>query len=453
MELAEEIILRKRDGQQLRASDISSLIQGVSNGTVSDAQIAAFAMATWFRGMTLDEETLLTLAMRDSGQVLSWDGIDGPVLDKHSTGGVGDLVSLVLGPLLASCGAYVPMISGRSLGHAGGTLDKLESIPGFETSPGMGLFQEWVRDHRISIIGQTGELAPADRRIYAVRDVTATVSSIPLIISSILSKKLAEGLDALVTDIKFGSGAFTPDPQEARKLALELVEVSRRAGLPCHALLTDMDSPLAWSAGNALEIQETIGFLRGDSRNPRLLEVVLALAEESLCLGGLAGNPEDARRLAMSALDSGQAAERFAIMVAGQGGPSDLLQNASRILPQSPYVAPVFAAHEGYVASIDTRAVGTIVLRLGGGRLSAERSEDPSVGISDIRPVGQPADSSTPLAVIHAASEADWERAAAAYLESVQVGAEPCQPGPVILERMAGKDAGQVAERGEGKNG
>jgi thymidine phosphorylase len=203
---------------------------------------------------------------------------------------VGDLVSLVLGPLLASCGAYVPMISGRGLGHTGGTLDKLESIPGFETSPGIELFQQWVRDHRVSIIGQTGELAPADRRIYAVRDVTATVSSNPLIVSSILSKKLAEGLDALAMDIKFGSGAFTPDPEEARKLALEMVEVSRRAGLPCHALLTDMDSPLAWSAGNALEIRETIGFLRGDSRNPRLLEVVLSLAEELLCLGGLAEN-------------------------------------------------------------------------------------------------------------------------------------------------------------------
>ena len=449
MDLAEEIILRKRDGQRLCASDISSLIQGVSNGAVSDAQIAAFAMATWFRGMTVDEEVLLTLAMRDSGQVLNWKGIDGPVLDKHSTGGVGDLVSLVLGPLLASCGVYVPMISGRGLGHTGGTLDKLESIPGFETSPGIELFQQWVRDHRISIIGQTGELAPADRRIYAVRDVTATVSSIPLIISSILSKKLAEGLDALVMDIKFGSGAFTPDPEEARKLALELVEVARRAGLPCHALLTDMDSPLAWSAGNALEVRETIGFLRGDCRNPRLLEAVLSLAEEALCLGGLAANPAEARGLAKSALDSGQAAERFAIMVAGQGGQTDLLQNASRILPQSPVVAPVFSSQHGYVASIDARAVGSIVLRLGGGRLSAVSSVDPSVGISEIRPVGQPTDSSRPLAVIHAASEAAWERAAAAYLGAVHIGTEPCEPSPVILERVAGEEVGE-APTGDG---
>ena len=439
MQLAEEIILRKRDGRQLGASDISSFVQGISDGVVSDAQIAAFAMATWFSGMTVDEETLLTLAMRDSGQVLSWQGIDGPVLDKHSTGGVGDLVSLVLGPLLASCGAYVPMISGRGLGHTGGTLDKLESIPGFETSPGMALFQQWVRDHRISIIGQTGELAPADRRIYAVRDVTATVSSIPLIISSILSKKLAEGLDALVMDIKFGSGAFTPEPEEARKLALELVEVSRRAGLPCHALLTDMDSPLAWSAGNALEIRETIGFLRGDSCNPRLLEVVLSLAEESLCLGGLAGDLAEARRLALSALDSGQAAERFALMVAGQGGPSDLLEKAGRILPRSLVVAPVFAEHSGYVTSIDTKAVGTIVLRLGGGRLSSGSCVDPSVGISDILPVGQPADSSRPLALIHAASEADWQRAAAAYIEAVHIGEKPFEPVAVVADRVVGE--------------
>jgi thymidine phosphorylase len=445
MNLAEELILKKRDGLTLSAEEIISFVEGISNHLVSDAQIAAFTMATWFRGMSLEEQMALTLAMRDSGEVLAWAGLDGPVLDKHSTGGVGDLVSLILGPIVASCGAYVPMISGRGLGHSGGTLDKLESIPGFDTLPGVKKFQQMVRDHRIAIIGQTDDLAPADRRIYAVRDVTATVASPPLIISSILSKKLAEGLDGLVMDIKFGSGAFTPEPDEALKLAREISKLAGMAGLPCNALVTNMDQPLAWSAGNALEVHEAIRFLRGDARHERLLSVVLSLSIELLQLGGLASNPDEAGEMAQSSLDSGRAAEQFAIMVAAQGGPSGLLQNPDAFLPAAPVIRPVFADSSGFISGIDTKAVGSTVVYLGGGRRRAEDTIDPSVGISQIACVGQQVDSGIPLAFIHATSESGWEQAAALLKSSFQIGPEHDSGLPVIYARVEGEQSHESA--------
>jgi len=445
MNLAEELILKKRDGLTLSAEEIISFVEGISNHRVSDAQIAAFTMATWFRGMNLEEQMALTLAMRDSGEVLAWAGLDGPVLDKHSTGGVGDLVSLILGPIVASCGAYVPMISGRGLGHSGGTLDKLESIPGFDTLPGVKKFQQLVRDYRIAIIGQTDDLAPADRRIYAVRDVTATVASPPLIISSILSKKLAEGLDGLVMDIKFGSGAFTPQPAEALKLAQEISKLACSAGLACNALVTNMDQPLAWSAGNALEVHEAIRFLRGDARHERLLSVVLSLSIELLQLGGLASNPDEAGEMAQSSLDSGRAAEQFAIMVAAQGGPSSLLQDPEVFLPPAPVIRPVFADSSGFICSIDTKAVGSTVVYLGGGRRRAEDTIDPSVGISQIAGVGQPVDSGIPLAFIHAASESGWEQAAALLKSSFQIGPEHDSGLPVIYARVEGEQSHESA--------
>jgi len=439
MNLAEELILKKRDGLALSAEEIISFVGGISNHLVSDAQIAAFTMATWFRGMCLEERMALTLAMRDSGEVLAWTGLDGPVLDKHSTGGVGDLVSLILGPVVASCGAYIPMISGRGLGHSGGTLDKLESIPGFHTLPGIERFQQLVRDHRIAIIGQTDDLAPADRRIYAVRDVTATVASPPLIISSILSKKLAEGLDGLVMDIKFGSGAFTPEPEEALKLAREISGLACTAGLPCNALVTDMDQPLAWTAGNALEVLEAVRFLRGDARHERLQSVVLSLSSELLQLGGLASNPDEAGEMVRSSLDSGRAAEQFAIMVSAQGGPSRLLQDPEAFLPLAPVIRPVFANTSGYISSIDTKAVGSGVIYLGGGRRRAEDTIDPSVGIAQIASVGQQVDSDIPLAFIHAASESVWEHAAALLRSSFQIGPEHEAGHPVIYARVEGE--------------
>ena len=380
----------------------------------------------------------LTLAMRDSGRILSWEGLDGPVLDKHSTGGVGDMVSLLLGPIVASCGAYVPMISGRGLGHTGGTLDKLESIPGFNSRPGIEQFQQLVRKHRIAIIGQTRELASADLRIYAVRDVTATVASTPLIISSILSKKLAEGLDALIMDIKCGSGAFTPEPADALKLAGEICAVANEAGLPCEALVTDMDQPLSWSAGNALEVLEAIRFLRGEGRNDRLFSVVVSLSCELLQLGGLAGNAEEANEQVLASLDTGRAAEQFSRMVAAQGGPAGLIEEPEKFLPEAPVIRPVFADTSGFIASIQTRVVGSTVVSLGGGRQRAEDTIDPSVGISEIAGIGCQVDSATPLAVIHASSEERWEHAAAQLKCGFKIGSKPGRSSPVIHAKVQG---------------
>lgn len=438
MHLAEEIILKKRDGLHLSPEEIAVFVQGISLGIVTDAQIAAFTMATWFNGMSRDEQMALTLAMRDSGKVLSWEGLDGPILDKHSTGGVGDMVSLLLGPVVAVCGAYVPMISGRGLGHTGGTLDKLDSIPGLNTCPGIAQFQRLVRENHIAIIGQTGELAKADRRIYAVRDVTATVASTPLIISSILSKKLAEGLDALVMDIKCGSGAFTPDPADALSLAGEICAVANEAGLACNALVTDMDQPLARSAGNALEIREAIRFLRGDERDGRLLSVVDSLSCELLQLGGLADDPASAASMVGNALDSGGAAEQFSRMVAAQGGPAGLLQNPEAHLPVAPVIRPVFPRQSGFVQAINTRTVGNVVVVLGGGRQQAEDKVDPSVGISGIAGVGEPTGPDVPLATLHAASQDSWEHAAAVLRSGIEIGPEPGQSQPAIHASVKG---------------
>jgi len=443
MHPAEELILKKRNGEALSAEEIISFVEGISSHRVSDAQIAAFTMAVWFRGMGLDEQMNLTLAMRDSGEVLSWPDLNGPVLDKHSTGGVGDLVSLLLGPIVASCGAYVPMISGRGLGHTGGTLDKLESIPGFDTQPEIARFQQLVRDHRIAIIGQTDDLAPADRRIYSVRDVTATVASPALIISSILSKKLAEGLDALVMDIKFGSGAFTPEPEEALNLARGISSVACTAGLPCNALVTNMDQPLAWSAGNALEVHEAIRFLRGDARHERLLSVVLSLSSELLQLGGLASDSQEALKIVQGSLDSGRAAEQFATMVDAQGGPSDVLKRPETILPSAPVIKPVFANASGFIKRIDTKAVGSAVVSLGGGRRRSEDTIDPSVGIAEIASVGQQVDSAVPLAVVHAASESGWEQAATLLKASFKIGPGQEAGMPVIYARVEGEQSNE----------
>jgi thymidine phosphorylase len=395
-------------------------------------------MATWFRGMEPGEQMDFTLAMRDSGTVLDWSGLDGPVLDKHSTGGVGDMVSLLLAPVIAACGGYVPMISGRGLGHTGGTLDKLESIPGFVTVPGISRFQSLVKDNGLAIVGQSPELVPADLRLYAVRDETSTVSSVPLIVSSILSKKLAEGLDALVMDIKFGSGAFMQDPAEARRLARHICRVSHAAGVPCNALITDMNQPLAWSAGNALEVREVAGFLRGDARHSRLQSVLLGLSAELLWLGGLAENRDRGLAMATEALDSGRAAERFAAMVRGQGGPGRLLDDADSLLPSARIVGPVFAQGSGYVSRIDTKAIGLAVVQLGGGRQRAGDRIDPAVGLSELCAVGQVAGQDAPLAVVHAQSQGAWEGAAATVRSAMTVGPEQQAADPVVHARVTG---------------
>jgi len=432
--LYQELIQKKRDGLALTEDEIQGFVAGITAGAVSDAQIAALAMAIWFQDMDLVEKTALTLAMRDSGRVLQWEGLDGPVLDKHSTGGVGDLVSLILGPLMAACGAYVPMISGRGLGHTGGTLDKLESIPGFATSLEVSKFQSLVRTTGIAIVGQSDQLAPADRRIYAVRDVTATVASVPLIVASILCKKLAEGLDGLVMDVKVGSGAFMRDIPDAQNLARTLTRVSSEAGLPCSSLITDMNLPLAWSAGNALEVGEAIDFLSGRARHPRLNEAVRALGIQMILLGGLADDDRQASDMITDRLDSGRAAEFFARMVAGQGGPADLLEKPGRHLKRADYCRPVFPQVEGFVTAMDTRSVGLAVIELGGGRNNVEDHIDPSVGLGGLCMATQKVDSETPLAVIHAANETDWSRAAARIRSAVTIADQVPGVPPLVYE-------------------
>ncbi|MEJ2383444.1 MAG: thymidine phosphorylase [Xanthomonadales bacterium] len=433
---AENIIRKKRDRAPLNEAEIRAFVEGIRDGSVTDPQIAAFTMATWFTGMTVLEQSLLTRAMRDSGRVLSWSGLNGPVLDKHSTGGVGDLVSLVLGPIIAASGGYVPMISGRGLGHTGGTLDKLESIPGFTTALEIERFTRLVRENGLAIVGQTDELAPADRRIYAVRDITATVDSPPLMISSILSKKLAEGLDGLVLDIKFGGGAFTPTIGAARTLAGEMTRVAAESGVRCSALLTDMNAPLAPVAGNALEIGEAIRILQGDSTDGRLYDVITALSGELLHMGALAETPQAGRDRARRSLASGAAAAAFARTVAAQGGPADLLERPGHYLPRAAVVRPVDASSSGYLVAIDARAIGWTVVGLGGGRQRSEDRIDPAVGLSGLPEPGAAIEAGSRLAVVHAANEEDWQRAAAEVQAAVTLAEEAPERIEAVRERI-----------------
>ncbi|KMJ44666.1 thymidine phosphorylase [Xenorhabdus khoisanae] len=416
MFLVQEIIRKKRDGYPLSEEEIRFFINGVLDNTVSEGQIAALAMTIYFHDMTMAERVALTLAMRDSGTVLDWKTLNlpGPIVDKHSTGGVGDVTSLMLGPMVAACGGYVPMISGRGLGHTGGTLDKLESIPGFDIFPDEQRFRNIIRDVGVAIIGQTSSLAPADKRFYATRDITATVDSIPLITASILGKKLAEGLDALVMDVKVGSGAFMPTYEQSERLAESIVEVANGAGCKTTALLTDMNQVLASSAGNALEVREAVRFLTGEYRNPRLFEVTMALSAEMLVSGNLAADRDDARRKLQAALDSGKAAEIFGRMVAAQKGPTDFVENYAHYLPTAEFSKPVLAGQNGIIAKMDTRALGMSVVALGGGRRKATDPINYSVGLSDIVALGTKVNADTPLAMIHANSENAWHEAAEA---------------------------------------
>jgi thymidine phosphorylase len=433
--LAAEVIRRKRDGHALSGEEIAFLVGGIADGGLSDAQVGALAMALFLRGADADERVALTLAMRDSGTVLAWD-LDKPVVDKHSTGGVGDKVSLILAPLLAACGGAVPMVSGRGLGHTGGTLDKLDSIPGYASTPALEVLRRVVRDAGCAIVGQTSELAPADRRLYAVRDATGTVESVPLIVASILSKKLAAGLDALVMDVKTGSGAFMAAREDAEALARALVEVAGGAGLPTVALITDMDEVLGATAGNALEVREAIDALTGAGCEPRLREVTLALAGALLARAGLARDEEAGRAAAEDALESGAGAERFAAMVAGLGGPKDLLERPAEHLPAAPVVVPVRPERPGCVTAMDCRAVGLAVTGLGGNRAREDDTVDHAVGLSRVAHVGAEVGPDRPLAMVHARGDAQAEAAAAALRGAFQVGPEPPDSRPVILGRI-----------------
>ncbi|MBD9643512.1 MULTISPECIES: thymidine phosphorylase [Pantoea] len=439
MFLPQEIIRKKRDGQALSEAEIRFFINGVRDNSVSEGQIAALAMTIYFHDMTLDERVALTMAMRDSGTVLNWKSLNlnGPIVDKHSTGGVGDVTSLMLGPMVAACGGYVPMISGRGLGHTGGTLDKLEAIPGFDIFPSDDRFRQIIKDVGIAIIGQTNSLAPADKRFYATRDITATVDSIPLITASILAKKLAEGLDALVMDVKVGSGAFMPTFEASENLAQAIVGVANGAGCKTTALLTDMNQVLASTAGNALEVREAVQFLTGEARNPRLLEVTMALCAEMLVSGKLAENDADARQKLQQVLDNGKAAEVFARMVAAQKGPVDFIERMDSYLPAPTLSKAVYADGAGIVSAMDTRALGMAVVALGGGRQRASDSIDYSVGLSDVTTLGTQVDPQRPLAIIHAASEAQWQQAAAAVKAAITLSDTAPAITPVVYRRIS----------------
>ncbi|WP_316898151.1 thymidine phosphorylase [Pseudodesulfovibrio indicus] len=438
--MPQEVIRRKRDGLVLDRSEIGAMVRGITDGSVSEGQVAAFAMAVFFRGMTMEERIVLTEAMRDSGRVLDWPalGVEHGVVDKHSTGGVGDKVSLILGPLAAACGASVPMISGRGLGHTGGTLDKFDAIPGYDTAPNLTTFARVVRETGCAIIGQTPDLAPADRRLYAVRDVTATVESIDLITASILSKKLAAGLQGLVMDVKFGSGAFMAEYEDARELAESIACVATGAGVPTTALLTDMNEVLGHSVGNATEMREAVEFLTGKSREPRLEEVTLALTGEMLVLAGVVRDTDEAGVRMREALDTGQAAEAFGRMVAGLGGPTDFVEHMDEHLPQPMITLAVTPPNAGFLTAMDSRAVGLALVAMGGGRTRADQSIDHAVGMTDFLHVGDETGPDRPLCLVHARSETQAAETAARILAAVTVTPDRPAPRPVIRERITG---------------
>ena len=433
---AQSLIRVKRDGGTLSQAQIQSFVQGLVDETWSEGQVAAMAMAILLKGMTRSECVALTQAMTHSGPVLDWAdaGLAGPVLDKHSTGGVGDKVSLLLAPIVAACGGVVPMVSGRALSHTGGTLDKLQALPGYAVAPPREQLLRVLREAGCAIFGASADLAPADRRLYAIRDVTATVESVPLITASILSKKLAAGLQALVLDVKLGNGAFMHRLDDARTLARSLVEVAGAAGLPCRALITDMDQVLGRTAGNALEVAESLDFLTGTVREPRLLALTLALSAQLLQLGGLAPTLAAGLALAEAALSSGRAAECFARMVAGLGGPADVLTDAR--LPAAPVQVDLVAPRDGVIASMDARSLGLVVVELGGGRRRAGDTIDPRVGLSDIRPLGSLLRAGDPLLRVHAASAAQAQAACQSLLASITLADDAAPVGPVVIETL-----------------
>ena len=435
-----DIIRKKRDGGELSDDEIRFFVDGLADESIPAEQVSALAMAIYLNSMSFGEASQLTLAMAASGTVLDWTGagLNGPVVDKHSTGGVGDKVSFLLAPIAAACGCYVPMISGRGLGHTGGTTDKAEAIPGYDTAPDFATLRKVVKSAGCAIIGQTSDLAPADRRLYAIRDVTGTVGSISLITASILSKKIAAGLDALVMDVKVGSGAFMASPELARELAASIIRTASGAGLETHALITDMNEVLGTSAGNALEVKEAMQFLRGERREPRLNEVTLGLCAEMLIVAGLEADRDAAISKCNDAVVSGRAAEVFAKMCAALGGPSDFIDKYEKYLPTASVARAVHA--EGFLRSVDARAIGNAIIELGGGRHRMGEKLDLSVGFSHFASIGSRLDAETPLAVIHAAADAQAGAAEQRLLAACEVAETPPAARPVICEILTGKD-------------
>jgi len=421
--LPQEIIRKKRDGQKLNSGEIGEFIAGVTAKTVSEGQVAAFCMAVLLKKLEMDERVALTSAMAKSGTVMDWtsERLPGPVLDKHSTGGIGDKVSLMLAPVVAACGGFVPMLSGRGLGHTGGTLDKMDSIPGYQSQPDITLFKNTVRKTGCAIIGATPDLAPADRIMYAIRDVTGTVESLDLITASILAKKLAGGLQGLVMDVKFGTGAFMQKYEDAVALAESIVKVANGAGLPTVGLLTDMNQVLGRTAGNAVEVVEAIEYLQNKNADPRLHEVNVALTAELLVLGKLAKNVPEARQKIETVLKNGKAAEHFARMVKMLGGPADLMDKPEKYLKAAPFIKDFYPAQKFRVSSMDARAIGIGIVELGGGRARPTDTIDHSVGLTNVAQIGEEVgQGARPLATIHAKDEAGFRHMAEVLATAMQ---------------------------------
>jgi thymidine phosphorylase len=431
---ARAIIAALRRGTQPSEGELSWFAEGLASGEVSDAQAGAFAMAVCLQGLDQPARRALTLAMRDSGDVLHWD-LPGPVMDKHSTGGVGDCVSLLLAPALAECGIYVPMISGRGLGHTGGTLDKMEAIPGLTTQVSEQRLHRITAEVGCAIVGATGRIAPADKRLYAIRDVTATVESLDLITASILSKKLAASPEALVMDVKIGSGAFMKTLEEARALARSLVETANAAGCKTTALITDMNQPIASALGNGLEVAEVMRSLTSGQSDP-LIEITAALSAVLLVQAGLAADEDEGIQRVTEALLSGRVAKRFGRMVAAQGGPDDFAEHWQRYLPVAPVIHEVTAPRAGYIAAMDGEALGLAVVQLGGGRMVEDDLVDPAVGLSDLLRLGQRVEAGDALVRIHAARESAALEAEAAVLKALTIAERAPQPLPLIHERI-----------------
>jgi len=431
-----DVIRKKRDGHELSREDLEFFVSGLADNSIPAEQVSALAMAIFLKSMTFTEAALLTNLMAASGTMLDWSDmdLDGPVVDKHSTGGIGDKVSFLLAPIAAACGGYVPMISGRGLGHGGGTLDKIGSIPGYDAIPGAELFKKVVKEVGCAIIGQTSDLAPADRRLYSLRDITATIESIPLITASILSKKMAAGLDGLVMDIKFGTGAFMSSPEEAEALATSIVRTAAASGMRTHALITDMNENLGLTAGNSVEVRESVQYLLGEHREARLDEVTLDLVAEMLVVGNIESDRSAARERAGEAVDSGKAAAVFGKMVSALGGPTDFLENYDQYLPFAAVIKPVFAKEAGILAHVDGRMFGNAIIELGGGRRQVNDELDLSVGFVEVAPIGAQIDNNRPLALVHAADEATAEIASEMLRKASSIGDSMPSERPVIFK-------------------
>lgn len=434
--LAKEIIRQKRDKQELSSEQIKKFISQVTAQKIDDSQIAALTMAIFLNGFNKKETLDLTMAMRDSGEVLHWNHIDKPIVDKHSSGGVGDKTSLMIGPILAACGVCVPMICGRGLGHTGGTVDKLESIPTYNTHADTDLFCKTVETVGCAEIGQTGNLAPADKKIYAIRDVCATVESIPLICASILSKKLAEGIGYLIMDLKCGNGAFMSTLNNAKELAKMIVEVAKTAGTNTHALITDMNQVLGKNVGNALEVREAMEFLQNKRTDLRLNTLTIGLCAEMLVQCSVCKNIDEAEKTVEKAITTGAALEKFAAMATALGAPHDFCEKYDTYLPKAKIVRPIYAPQKGYVANMDVRAIGLSVIKLGGGRAVADQKLDLATGYTDFVQIGDKVDEKTPLALIHCQTQEQYEQVAKDLLAAIGIADCPIKQNNPIIDRI-----------------